>query len=286
VTWFNDLASGLGVPAGAVTLAVGIYGACKAAESAAKPAALAEIAAFLDNRTLLTDLRPSAPIYHLFTLTFGSRHLSLRCIASSLIASTIMFISIGLLYNGRLSYFADLFSAGYTLLVWVLLFPLADYISLAKTRMLLKSRLCSAGHRLSLLAVFILDLIGAVAISSVTLYLVGGVFGLVGGLIRSPSDVLPVLEAAFWPPIYFASSTEAYSGVGWFFVTGVLSTIFTSLWTGLIAVSVSMIAALWPIHRVVTWLFDIQQHPLQAIGIICATIIFVVSGVWSLLAAI
>jgi hypothetical protein len=114
VTWFNDLASGLGVPAGAVTLAVGIYGACKAAESAAKPAALAEIAAFLDNRTLLTDLRPSAPIYHLFTLTFGSRHLSLRCIASSLIASTIMFISIGLLYNGRLSYFADLFSAGYT----------------------------------------------------------------------------------------------------------------------------------------------------------------------------
>jgi len=43
MSWVNDLASTLGISGAAATLAVAIYGACAAAEKAARPEALRDI---------------------------------------------------------------------------------------------------------------------------------------------------------------------------------------------------------------------------------------------------
>ena len=50
MAWFDDLAGGFSVSAGAITLATGIYGLSVAAEKVAKPQALAEIGRILTKR--------------------------------------------------------------------------------------------------------------------------------------------------------------------------------------------------------------------------------------------
>jgi hypothetical protein len=49
MSWVNDLAAGLRIPAGAATLAVAMYAACVAAEKVARPEALKDIGRILKN---------------------------------------------------------------------------------------------------------------------------------------------------------------------------------------------------------------------------------------------
>src|ERR1700693_5141944 len=89
MSWVNDLASGLGIPAGAATLAVALYGGCSAAEKAARPDALREIGLLLRDASWGRSVRPPAIIARIFRWTFGERHLSRTCMLRSLAATVI-----------------------------------------------------------------------------------------------------------------------------------------------------------------------------------------------------
>ena len=66
MSWVNDLASELGVPAGAATLAVAMYAACVAAEKAARPMALKDIGRVLKDSSWSRSMRPTAIIEQMF----------------------------------------------------------------------------------------------------------------------------------------------------------------------------------------------------------------------------
>ena len=71
MSWVNDLASGLGIPAGAATLAVAMYAACAAAEKSARPEALKDIGRILKDTSWERSVQPSTIIDRVFKLTFG-----------------------------------------------------------------------------------------------------------------------------------------------------------------------------------------------------------------------
>ena len=156
MSWVNDLASSLGVPAGAATLAVAMYAACAAAENAARPEALKDIGTVLNDTSWLGSLRPSAIIGRVFVWTFGERHLSWKCFGISVVATTIFgsailcvavlsdwtrffefyygFFGWGGIWSNPLAY-------GNRLAEFVFIGILADYISLLKPAISLDSSL-------------------------------------------------------------------------------------------------------------------------------------------------
>ena len=65
-----------------------------------------------------------------------------------------------------------------------------------------------------------------------------------------------------------------------------VSTLFTSIWTILILVSTSVLKLLAPIERFTTWFFDVEKHPVQAIGIVSAALVMTGSLMWSMVRAL
>lgn len=83
MSWVGDLASSLGIPAGAATLAVAFYAACSAAEKSARPEALRDISRILVKSSWAVTVHPPAIIGRVFNWTFGERHLSIKCLTRS-----------------------------------------------------------------------------------------------------------------------------------------------------------------------------------------------------------
>jgi hypothetical protein len=52
----------------------------------------------------------------------------------------------------------------------------------------------------------------------------------------------------------------------------IASTLLTSIWITLILLSTIVLKLLAPIHRFTAWFFDVQKHPVQAIGIIAGAL--------------
>jgi hypothetical protein len=59
------------------------------------------------------------------------------------------------------------------------------------------------------------------------------------------------------------------------------STLLTSIWTILIPLSSVVIKLFVPAKKVVNWFFDVEKHPLQAIGIVAGSLVVAMSLVWS-----
>jgi hypothetical protein len=162
VSWVNDLASGLGIPAGAATLAVAMYGACVAAENAARPEALKDIGRILKDPSWPRAEQPSAIIQRMFVWTFGERHLSWRCVERSATASLLLLLYLGLVYHAlfggefgpaislRMALFGSALPSGLQALMptalqallqistgFILIALLPDYLALAKARVLI-----------------------------------------------------------------------------------------------------------------------------------------------------
>jgi hypothetical protein len=51
-----------------------------------------------------------------------------------------------------------------------------------------------------------------------------------------------------------------------------LSTLFTSIWLALIVLSAALLKFLAPLQRFTTWLFNVERHPLEAVGIVTAAL--------------
>jgi hypothetical protein len=164
--WVNDLAPGLGIPAGGVTLAVAMYGASVAAEKAARPEALTNIGRILKDPSWSRSVRPSAIIERVFVWTFGERHRSWRCVRRAIIASTIFLMILVTIIEMRTGFFYGAWNwrvtfrhegrlqAATGMLAFGTIIPFAsDYIALAKTRLILRTVTGANSPVLSLLLV-------------------------------------------------------------------------------------------------------------------------------------
>jgi hypothetical protein len=142
VAWINDLASLLGVPAGAASLAIAMYAGCSAAEKSARPEALKEIALILNNPSWADNVRPSDVVERMFKWTFGKRHLSISCLARSATASVVFVSILLIIIRAETNKFPQLPDNGFQVSFFILLFVISciipDYIALAKSRYLLK----------------------------------------------------------------------------------------------------------------------------------------------------
>jgi hypothetical protein len=285
MSWVNDLTSAIGLPAGATTIAVAMYGACAAAEKAARPEALADIGRILKDPGWERSVRPAAIIERVFNWTFGERHVSWKCVTRS-VCATIIFVTAFVitlyLTQRRLPFdknwgavpFGVPIVTGTIEVIFVGF--LADYVALWKTRLLLQvSRRQSRPGLLLVPVDILLSLFISICFLEVHLTIFTYWFPYYhrGGLV---SALLHSTEAALW--WILSPAPENYS----FYICLLLSTLTTSLWTVLVLLSTTAIKMLAPVHQFTTWFFDVEKHPVQSIGIVAGALVIVGSFVWSL----
>ena len=58
------------------------------------------------------------------------------------------------------------------------------------------------------------------------------------------------------------------------------STLFTSGWLALIVLSTTLLKFLAPLQRFTTWFFDVEKHPLQAVGIVTGILVVLGAAIW------
>jgi hypothetical protein len=145
---------------------------------------------------------------------------------------------------------------------------IADYVALGKTRLLLKQR-----FRYSLFLVT-LDIVGSVAISILAMLVLDTVF------YRSSMEDLPE-QFGNLPRLMFGGPIDpGRIGMYSFLVP---STLFTSAWTILIILSTITLRSTYFLQRLMGWFFDVDKHPVSAIGIVSAILTMLSSLVWSLI---
>jgi hypothetical protein len=281
MSWVNDLASAAGVPAGAATLALAMYAAFTAAEKAARPEALQDIGRILKNPSWSRSVRPSAIIERIFRWTFGERHLSWKCLTRSWIASLVITGVLTVIWFRSLIRDVVVGAPSFSIVPgWLaaltLVSAMPDYAALGKTRLLLR---LSRGS-LALYLVPITDIVLSVAIS-------------VGVL----SAFFFLADHYSWKRTWFDMEHEINSTCAWYvsriqgnsaaplsaYAIFIVSTLFTSVWAILILLSTAIVKLLTPVHRFTAWFFDVQQHPVQAIGIVAGALVMIGSLIWTVL---
>jgi len=273
MSWVNDLASGLGIPAGAATLAVAMYAACCAAEKVARPEALQDIARVLQNISWENSVKPSAIILRIFNWTFGYRHLSVRCIIASLMTTNIFVFTFSFIFFSSLPSFIDpgtltnFEGVSMSILVFLLIAAMPDYVSLAKSRIVFSKFIRPRGIVYILFAGLLDVLISIlIAIGNVMLYVLiqgAGALYYSYAVLQGMKGLVGQEPLTYWDCYFF-------------------STLFTSVWTSLILLSTTVIKLLSPIHHFTAWFFDVDKLPVQAIGIVSGALVMIGAGVWSL----
>ena len=320
MSWLTELTSAIGVPVGATTLAIAIYGACEAAEKAARPGALKDIGRKIKDTSWERTVRPTAIIERTFDWTFGERHFSWRCVATSLIATLASCLALAIGYhltlgidfsfwfaaykpNGPAEYEGGISVLALAALGLLLFAILPDYLALGKTRILL-SAIAPRPRTLSTLLLIFADIGLSIAISSCFVFLVFKVTRW-----TYAHDWLwayvPLVEILHWGYLYSGDDYLAFSHVpdsdtvkyifkavlspfngaysstaGFIFFS---STLLTSIWTTLMLLSVSVLKLVTPLHRFTAWYFNIEKHPVRTIGIMAGALAIAGSLIWSVL---
>jgi hypothetical protein len=283
MAWVSDLVSATGLPAGAATFAVAMYAACAAAEKAARPEALKDIASILKSASWSRSSHPAAIIERVFKLTFGERHLSWKCIGRSVTAS-VLIVTILDLYQLRMQGAVpedepDAVVFLIAMAILILMYSVVpDYLALWKTRVLLSW----SSSRSGVLWVCGADIFLSLCISSGLIVLisevVAGQFTISG---RAPLNILQGLILREIP-LVFGEQHHKFAMYG----PIMLSTLFTSVWTILILLSTTVVKLLTPLQRFTRWFFDVEKHPIEAIGIVTGALVIIASLAWSLVRAI
>ena len=275
--WVNDLAAGFGLPSGAATIAVALYGACKAAQGAARREAIDEIGHFLDDPKWTRSIRPSQIAERIFIATFGEQHTSIQCIKRSILASLIFIGAIILVL--RVDGFETRYIFAWSFWIYLPFVGIfADYMALLKTRILLRASITPV-------ILVILDVTASVGISTVV-YFVVKIFSYIilkywelktfhlpyDRVVYLSVDAIEMMWMSFihrdfnqfFPPVMF------------------MSTLLTSIWTLAIVISSVALKLLVPLQRGTAWFFDVEKRPIEAIGIVAGVLIFACSIIWSL----
>jgi hypothetical protein len=281
MSWVNDLVSGLGLPAGGVTIATAMYAACVAAEKAARPEALQDIGRFLKGQAWRLSVRPSAIVSRVFKGTFGERHLSVKCGVRSVLASSVFVSSIILaryLDTGFLPGFRPTFWFFAIFAGWI-----PDYFALWKTRVLLNTSLSS-------IVMVIAAICASIAISIMGFVIVYVLHHSIFYFWYTDNypPVKSLLMALGMVPSSLSNNIDAivhlnYGDDGYMvYPTFFFSTLLTSIWTILIILSSMVLDILSPVQRFVAWFFDVEKRPIEAIGIVAGALAIIGSLVWSL----
>jgi hypothetical protein len=292
MSWVDDFASGMGIPAGATTLAVAMYAACVAAERAARPEALKEIGRILKDPSWSRSLRPSTIIERMFKWTFGERHLTVRTAFSSAVATVVMLSLVLLMAASHRSKLISFFFADgifghrnirvQTLIDLALIGFLADYLSLGKARWFMR-RISYPGNVAIVSLLTLGDLVCSMVISTM---MSGMAFFLntvwLGGKLGFWMATEPLLE---WLDIGGAILGRDIDHLGDMTLLAP-STLLTSIWALLILVPTAILKLLAPLQRFTVWFFNVEKRPLQAIGIVSSALVMIASLIWSLIRAI
>jgi hypothetical protein len=283
MAWVNDLVNVLGVPTSAAMFAVALYAGCLAAEKSARPEALKDIARILKDTSWSTHTRPSALIRRVFEWTFGGRHLSPKCVGRSCVASLVVIVGLGVSMYRRSPAFwvsmqVDHIEGWRAISFLVCLGLIPDYFSLGKTRLIL--RLLEDRRWDGLLpVVVIVDVAFSILISAIALFLFNAILHNYQSIywtyhvMESAVVRLPDLFSVF--PMRFTT-----------FEVFLVSTFFTSVWTILIVLSTAVLKLLAPSQRFTAWFFNVDSHPLQAIGIVAGTLVMAGAIIWVILRAV
>ena len=279
MSWVTDLASVSGLPAGAATIATAIYGACVAAQKAARPEALEEIGRFLRDPTWTASIWPSSLISRVFKGTFGERHLSAKCFTRSVIATSIFLCAIVIVQYERVGHGPEQSPRSF---VWDIVFVgfLADYVALWKTRILLS-------WQIPALFLVPLDLGASLVISSLVFELINWVYlflfyGSDWADWEWGTDNLRIVVKSL-PSLFglWSHQQSSYPLPAAMF----LSTILTSVWTTSILVSSIALKVAAPVQKFAAWFLDVDKRPIEAIGIVAGALIMGSSALMSLLRA-
>ncbi len=296
MSWVNDLASALGIPVGVVLLAGAIYAACVEAEKDARPAALSEIASMLKDLSWAQSVSPANVIGRLFNSTFGVRQLSWKCVRRSMVATVIFcfgFFSIwqaaGFVRGEVIVDFAERYP-GFSLGEWVFVGFFADYLALGKSRVLVR-RIEKHTYGLKKVVLFIGIDIAASLLISLVLFLSYFVTIFLFELRMNPSIAIqtetevqamngPIAQAVSLSRLYFLMFMPETGKI--FFC----STLLTSIWLIQIFLATIVVKLFAPLQRGASWLFDIDAHPLRAVGKVAGGLVVVGGLVWSVAKAV
>lgn len=307
MSWVNDLASVLGIPAGAATLAVAMYAACAAAEKAARPEALKDIGRILKDPSWSSSLSPSAIIERVFVWTFGERHLSWECVHRSATATVLFAIIGGFIFNSAVADSitgfrkeADSMATGIGVAIgaFATLFffgLLPDYIALWKTRSLMG---LLHQRRLGPLITPVLDLVLSFAVGYVCATVLWAFLSVAlsatGTYMEVTKDGISFGYDPTGPFLDLLRRSNSLSN--WYEILALglrgtlpvltghvstlrgvlfLSTLFTSIWTVLILLSTTLIKLLAPLQHFTIWFFDAEKHPVQSIGVVSGGLVMI-----------
>jgi hypothetical protein len=326
MAWSTDLTSALALPAGVVMFAGLLYTGSVYAENIASKQALRDISNVIKNTSWEQSLRPSKIILRIFNLTFGYRHLTLKCISRSILVTIIITIVFSLwiyaiagrypsdMAISRLHKVTQEYKTGLewrnlnlALDVFFIEGILADYTALWKTRILL---IVFAPYSLPIV-MSMCDIVLSLAISIAYFYIWYAQYFLWFSPFPSNPPILVSVyegnsgvqcfvnfyclpcELSFVRCGYMYANTMLLHHLTWVinptsqeyseYLPLLFSTLFTSTWTILVLVAASLLKLLSPIHKVVAWFFDLEKHPVQAIGIVSSALILIGSGVWTAL---
>ncbi len=301
-SWLEQLVSSTGIPGAVGTFAIAMYGACAAAEKAARKEALCDISRALRNVGWTGALKPAAITNYVFISTFGRSHLSIRCIVGSVLATIVFWFAGSLVLHYQMgtrvtalftNFLEDPYP--YTWLAFVLLCGFVpDYIALWKTRVLLQRwpHRSSAMYNLALVAS---DVLLSILIAYVGLTLGAMVEDAVLGSVGTGKG--PFWEA-FWAGLIETVTSGYVFSIAQDIIRGgppsrlfehsepiwvifVSSTLFTTIWTTLVLVSSILIKVVTPVQNFTLWFFDVEKKPIQAIGVVSGALVIMGGLAWS-----
>jgi hypothetical protein len=292
MSWLAEISSIIGVPAGAATAASALYLGSVAAENEASPRALADIAAAIRKIDPGRVRQTTLHIQTLFNYTFGERQFSVRCISRSAFVTISFTLAMAVKYGiMKPSTWEDLGLDAQMPIIFAILryimCLIADFISLWKTRFILN--FAAERRGVGALAVAV-DLLVSLVVSSIAMAVVSkpeydliqygaeSLSGVVGPHDSNLMDyVKSLLSIAYDIPVLSIRSILVDGDLNMFNLPGifVLSTCLTSLWALLALLSATLLHLLLPIRRFVSWYFPIDAHPIRAIGITSAALLWI-----------
>ena len=298
MSWLEALTEQLGTGSGGAAIAAAIYAGGIALESEMRADAKKEIAALINAPRLAPDVRTvSRFICETFDLIFGKRHWSWKCFIRSVLASWLFVLSIFLIICLKYRSFVDdaakqsweLISALppslqisaifiVILLNMTLLSCLPDYLSLYKSRVLLRYLNATVTWR-RLIFLVVLDLILSFSVYALASLLVWRY--LVGATVEEFTQTAFVRMSDYYRIVTGTHPQDRFSIIS---LIMALSTMMTSLWTILIIVSSLVLKAIGSFSRVMrlaSWMFDVDAHPIRVLGLVAATICWVGSVIYS-----
>jgi hypothetical protein len=285
-----------------VPISAGIYGLSAVVERRMRPAAIAQIGAFLDHGTLRADLPPIAGVVRTaFLATFGARQFSWRCVSRTLMLTVFAVYAICLLIcakhgaeiRARMPDLPSLPAMIVTALPAVAIgSTLRNWVSIGKTRLILGLLLDRHGL-LPLLVFVVIDFVLSYVLS-VGLY---WTFHLATGgradlCETAHYNAVPLDCATLANPLAVVSTivavsngmlVRALSDASAFEPTNILAfadgtvTLLTSIWSVLVVAALLLLRALLPVNallRGARWAFDLKVHPVRSLGSVIAALVW------------